>query len=78
MEKQFREILSEITGYTATELADRQTEPLLQPYDCLLAMAKALTIHSVVDTLVCDHCNSDNITELQRPIYECHDCKEKC
>ncbi len=50
MEKQFREILSEITGYTVTELADRQTEPLLQPYDCLLAMSKSLTIPDVVSS----------------------------
>lgn len=38
---------------------------------------EALTIPVVVDTLVCDHCNSDNITEKQRPEYECHDCKER-
>lgn len=36
------EILSEATGYSVTELKGRQSEPLLQPFDCLLAMEKAL------------------------------------
>tara|TARA_R110000796_G_scaffold51740_1_gene122102 strand:- start:1979 stop:2221 length:243 start_codon:yes stop_codon:yes gene_type:complete len=48
MEKEFRKILAEISGYTEQELTDRHTEPLIQPYDCLLAMIQALTIHSVV------------------------------
>ena len=48
MEKEFRKILAEISGYTEQELTDRHTEPLIQPYDCLLAMSQALTIHSVV------------------------------
>ena len=58
MEKEFRKILAEISGYTEQELTDRHTEPLIQPYDCLLAMSQALTIHSVVvpkGTLVCEH-----------------------
>jgi hypothetical protein len=44
MEKEFRKILAEISGYTEQELTDRRTEPLIQPYDCLLAMSQALTI----------------------------------
>ena len=47
MEKEFRKILSEISGYTEQELTDRHTEPLIQPYDCLLAMSQALTIQRV-------------------------------
>lgn len=41
------------------------------------AESKQCDIPVVVDVLVCDHCNSDNITEIQRPEYECHDCKER-
>lgn len=40
-------------------------------------MEEQLAIQRVVDTLVCDHCDSDNITEKQRPEYECNDCKER-
>ena len=32
------EILSHYTGYSEKELKDRNTEPLIQPYDCFLAM----------------------------------------
>ena len=48
MEKEFRKILAKISGYTEQELTDRHTEPLIQPYDCILAMSQALNIHSVV------------------------------
>jgi hypothetical protein len=30
--------LSQITGYTEPELQQRETEPIIQPYDCLQAM----------------------------------------
>ena len=39
MEKEFIKILAEISGYTEQELTDRHTEPLIQTYDCLLAMS---------------------------------------
>ena len=35
--KTFEELLSYHTGYTVDELTERSTEPLLQPYDVLLA-----------------------------------------
>jgi hypothetical protein len=38
--KRFNKILSEISGYTVKELTDRNTEPLIQPFDCLLAMQR--------------------------------------
>lgn len=47
MEKEFRKILAEISGYTEKELTDRHAEPLVQPYDCLLAMSQALNIQRV-------------------------------
>jgi len=36
--KKEEEILSKITGYSVQELHERLTEPILQPYDCLMAM----------------------------------------
>ena len=36
--KKEEEILSRITGYSIQELHERLTEPILQPYDCLMAM----------------------------------------
>jgi len=36
-------ILSEISGYESPELKERQTEPIIQPYDCLEAMHQYLT-----------------------------------
>lgn len=36
--KKEEEILSRITGYSVHELHERLTEPILQPYDCLMAM----------------------------------------
>ena len=36
--KKEEEILSRITGYSIQELYERLTEPILQPYDCLMAM----------------------------------------
>jgi len=35
--KTFKEILSYHTGYSVDELEERLGEPLLQPYDCILA-----------------------------------------
>ena len=49
MENNFNKILSKITGYTVAELKERNTEPLIQPFDCLLAMEqiKLLNLHDV-------------------------------
>jgi len=51
MEKEFRKILAEISGYTEQELTDRRTEPLIQPYDCLLAMSQALITEIIRTTI---------------------------
>lgn len=32
------EILSELSGYDISELIERQSKPLIQPFDCFLAM----------------------------------------
>lgn len=36
--KTFKQILSYHTGYSVGELDERATEPLLKPYDCILAV----------------------------------------
>ena len=53
MEKEFRKILAEISGYDEQELKDRQTEILIQPFDCLLAMNQALNIQNVSVSVFC-------------------------
>ena len=58
--KKEEEILSKITGYSIQELHERLTEPILQPYDCLMAMiefaeqqVKNLNIPAVIKS-ICD------------------------
>jgi hypothetical protein len=76
MEKEFRKILAEISGYTEQELTDRHTEPLIQPYDCLLAMSQALIIADVVvpKGTLCDVCGSDDVIEAPSMGRNCNRC----
>ena len=78
MEKEFRKILSEISGYTEQELTDRHTEPLIQPYDCILAMSQALTIHSVVgrSEQLCS-CSSKILSNGNIQFSLCRKCQEE-
>ena len=38
----FIKILSNISGYSVKELKERNTDPIIQPEDCLEAMKKAI------------------------------------
>ena len=40
--KEFIKILSNISGYSVKELTERNTDPIIQPEDCLEAMKKAI------------------------------------
>jgi predicted HTH domain antitoxin len=35
-------ILSEISGYSVNELNERLTEPIIQPYDCVMTMLETI------------------------------------
>ena len=48
--KKEEEILSKITGYSVQELHERLTEPILQPYDCLMAMIEFAEQQASLDT----------------------------
>ena len=39
---EFIKILSNISGYSVKELIERNTDPIIQPEDCLEAMKKAI------------------------------------
>ena len=85
--KKEEEILSKITGYSIQELHERLTEPILQPYDCLMAMiefaehqVKNLNIPAVVgrsEHLICPYCKGKNIEIRHREqSFRCKDCLE--
>tara|TARA_Y100000361_G_C11051356_1_gene285382 strand:- start:231 stop:542 length:312 start_codon:yes stop_codon:yes gene_type:complete len=40
--KKFIKILSNISGYSVEELTERNTDPIIQPFDCLEAMKEAI------------------------------------
>ncbi|MEB3213768.1 MAG: hypothetical protein VKL39_20640 [Leptolyngbyaceae bacterium] len=80
--KEFEEILSYHTGYSVEELKERQSEPLLQPYDVLLAkkeweqQVKLFAIPDVVfsEAEVCK-CGSKNMFVDEGKLY-CSDCRK--
>lgn len=62
----FKQILSDISGYSVEELTERNTDPIIQPYDCLKAMEQAINY---------THCYKSDSEKLKRE--KCNMCNEE-
>ena len=59
------------------EKIDTNDDSFWKLKDLLEHYKEQCNIPVVVGTLICDHCDSDNVKEFEPAVHKCYDCEER-